>query len=73
MIRAKWNSDNLSDIQLISFNDIDEPVYPMANDEIELHDQDNGRTVKGIVARVNFPTKLIYVEPDWETLIDTVE
>jgi len=73
MIRAKWNSDNVANTQSVFFSDVDEPVYPMVGDEYELYDEDNSRTVIATVSRVHFPSKMIYLEPDWSTLIDTCE
>jgi hypothetical protein len=74
MTRAKWNSSkNPGDIQTVSFDDVEEPVYPMIGDMYKLYDETHYQSVTAIVARVHFPTKTIYLEPDWSTLIDTRE
>jgi hypothetical protein len=72
--KARWDSLTTDrGFAIISFDDIDEPIYPMVGDEFQLHDVNAKSEITAIVVMVNWFKRLIYLELNWASAIDVVE
>lgn len=74
MKRAKFDRHKRvhGEMSPVSFDDFEEPIYPLPRDEYELIDPRDGTVVKAVVQMADFSRRIIYFKVDWNSAYQDV-